>query len=128
MKLSSFAVLPALALMACVQASPYEMKDNSQLEEHLSHRAFQTSTGEKYQLKGYVEMFAPNYFVVVGADDGRTLAADIEGAKRAASEAVQRFDCKNGTEFKKGSRYSEASNEWLIVLDCKAAGRKLTVF
>lgn len=126
MKKVSLTLLPTLALIACVQSSPYEIKRNSQPEENLSHQAFQTSTGAKYKLKGYVEMFAPNYFVIVGADDGRSLADDFDGSKRAASEAVRRFDCKGGTELKDGSRYSEAANEWLIVVDCKAAGRKLT--
>lgn len=71
-------------------------------------------------------MFQPNYFVIVGAPDGRSLKDDYNGAGLAASEVVKKFDCQAGTEFKQGSQYSQQGNKWLIVVDCSTGGRKLT--
>lgn len=122
----SLFLLPLFALSACMAASPYEQKSNSRPQAELTNNSIQASNGQAYSTRGYIEMFAPNYFVVVGAPDQRSLADDIDGARLAASAAVRRFDCPNGTEFKDGSRYSEQANEWLIVTDCRSGGRSLT--
>lgn len=118
--------IPFLALSACIAPSPYEMKSNSSALSDLTNSAIQASNGQTYSTRGYIEMFAPNYFVIVGAPDNRPLVDDFQGASSAASAAVRRFDCANGTELKDGSRYSDASNEWLIVVDCRSGGRRLT--
>lgn len=118
--------IPFLALSACMAPSPYEMKSNSSALSDLTNSAIQASNGQTYSTRGYIEMFAPNYFVIVGAPDNRPLVDDFQGASSAASAAVRRFDCANGTELKDGSRYSDASNEWLIVVDCRSGGRRLT--
>lgn len=121
-----FILLPALVLSACIATSPYEKKSNSRPHAELTHRAIQASNGQIYNTKGYIEMFAPNYFVIVGAPDDRSLAHDFNGASLAASAAVRRFDCAKGTELKPGSRYSKDANEWLVVIDCLQGGRSLT--
>lgn len=118
--------IPFLALSACMAPSPYEMKSNSSVLSDLTNSAIQASNGQTYSTRGYIEMFAPNYFVIVGAPDNRPLVDDFQGASSAASAAVRRFDCANGSELKDGSRYSDASNEWLIVVDCRSGGRRLT--
>ncbi len=122
----SILVLPFLALSACLSASPYQENSRSRVNSDLNNAAIQAPNGQTYSTSGYIEMFAPNYFVIVGAPDNRSLANDFEGARLAASMAVRRFDCSNGTELKEGSRYSEAANEWLVVLDCRGGGRRLT--
>ena len=123
-KISSILLL--LVLSACIATSPYEKKSNSRPHAKLNHRAIQVGNGQIYSTKGYIEMFAPNYFVIVGAPDDRSLAHDFNGASLAASAAVRRFDCAKGTELKPGSRYSKDANEWLVVIDCLQGGRSLT--
>ncbi|WP_299083239.1 hypothetical protein [uncultured Ruegeria sp.] len=118
--------LPIFALSACISTSPYEQKSNSQPHAELTNSSIQAANGQTYSTQGYIELFAPNYFVIVGATDNRSLANDFEGAGLAASAAVRKFDCADGTELKEGSRYSEAANEWLVVIDCRSGGRSLT--
>lgn len=121
-----FVLASAFGLSACMATSPYEQKSNSRPDSRLANTAIQASNGQTYSTKGFIEMFAPNYFVIVGAPDGRSLASDFDGASLAASSAVQQFDCAGGTELKNGSRYSDSANEWLVVVDCSAGGRSLT--
>lgn len=109
-----------------MQNSPYQRKSNSSPVERLSISSFTASDGKSYSANGYIEMFQPNYFVIVGAPDARSLQNDIKGASLAASEVVKRFDCQKGTEVRQGSHYSQSANKWLIVIDCATGGRKLT--
>lgn len=117
------------ALTACVSnmsEAPYQLKSNSQKHPDLTNRSIQASNGQLYSTEGYIEMFSPNYFVVVGAPDNRSLDGDFEGASLAATAAVRKFDCANGTEIKHKNRYSEVANQWLVVIDCHSGGRSVT--
>jgi len=120
------AATAALALAACVPASPYQEQPNSRPVGELRQTDFVASNGQTYSSSGYIEMFEPNYYVIIGAPDGRPLAGDFDGAALAASQAVRRFDCSNGTELRPGSQFSEAANQWLVVVDCRGSGRSLT--
>jgi len=106
--------------------APYEKTGRSQPVEDIFNPALTLDNGQTYRTRGYIELFQPNYFVLVKATDGRDLSDDFDGASSAARAAIEGFDCANGTEIKPGSSYAASQQQWLIVVDCQSGGRSLT--
>ncbi len=116
-----------LALTGCVSTTtPYVENSASRSVPELTNQLLTIENGQSYGTNGFIEMFRPNYFVLVSAPDGRDLSGDFKGAAMAASLAVRKFDCKRGTQVNEGSKYSAEANRWLIVTDCRGSGRALT--
>ena len=119
-------LLMAFLLSACTHGVPYEPKHSSRIHKLLTHASFLASNGNTYSTRGFIELFAPNYYVLVGSPRNKTLVGDFEGARLAAQEVVETFDCEKGSIVKSGSMFSYATNEWLIVVDCDGRPRSLS--
>ena len=123
MKLRSFfPVLVALALTGCgAPVAPYVKTGGSNAVPQLE-QTVTVANGQAFKTMGFIEVFEPDYFVLVSAPDGRDLAQARRRAIEAAKTAVEKFDCAGGTNIKSGSKYSEDANQWLVVVRCASGG------
>lgn len=109
------------ALLGCIStksSAPYKQNNASMAVAELDNAALSVEGYGVYETSGFIETFKPNYFVIVGVADEKDLSADAEGASTAARQAVEKFDCANGTEVKAEPKYATDANQWLVVVDC----------
>ncbi len=114
--------LVAFALAGCsASVEPYVKTGGSSKVSQLEQTVTVTG-GQVFKTMGFVEVFEPDYHVLVSAPDGRNLAQSRRRATEAAKVAVEGFDCIRGTTVRSGSRYSEEANQWLVVVRCARGG------
>ena len=118
MKFTTSALFTALAfaVAGCNNLhAPYEKIGRSRAVQDIFNPSLTLNDGQTYSTRGYIELFQPNYFVLVKAPDGRDLGDDFDGASRAARTAIEAFDCANGTSIKPGSRFAPSQQQWLVL-------------
>ena len=111
--------LSALFLAGCMSSAPYVENGGSTPVSQLK-QTVTLDNGQTFRTHGFVEVFEPNYFVLVSAPDDRDLSKSRDSASAAARKAVENFDCSSGTTVKTGRKYSAEANQWLIIVDCRS--------
>ncbi len=115
----------SLGLFICLLAgcegtvAPYEKNGGSSAVPQLK-QTLTLDSGQTFKTQGFIEVFEPNYYVLVSAPDGRDLRQSRASATDAAKTAVEAFDCETGTSVKSGRKYSAEANQWLIVIGCSS--------